>query len=160
MEMRVSAHGRALIAQWEGTRLEVYEDSAGVPTIGVGHALTTSEQRSGEIWIGERFVEWKAGITAEDADLLLARDLEVAERSVARVVKIPLAQHQRDALVSLCFNIGLFNFENSTLVSELNAGRIADVPAQFRRWVFAAGHRSKGLEARREHEIALFEGRI
>ena len=41
--MQMSQHGLSLLEQWEGFKLQVYKDSAGLPTIGVGHLLTKSE---------------------------------------------------------------------------------------------------------------------
>ena len=50
--MNLSLDGRTLLASWEGLRTTMYLDSAGLPTIGVGHLLTRSEMTSGKITIG------------------------------------------------------------------------------------------------------------
>lgn len=48
--MKISFSGIAMIKKLEGCRLTVYDDQAGLPTIGIGHLLTrtvTSPVRSG-----------------------------------------------------------------------------------------------------------------
>ena len=54
--MQMSQHGLSLLEQWEGFKLQVYKDSAGLPTIGVGHLLLKSELTSGKININGRDV--------------------------------------------------------------------------------------------------------
>lgn len=156
---RVSPRGRELLAEWEGIRLEEYSDAAGLPTIGVGHLIASSEVRSGMLRIGDRHVSYSAGISREDALELFAQDLETFEQAVQRAVLVPLEQHQFDALTSFAFNVGIGNLRASTLLKVVNAGDVGSAPAQFRRWVNAGGKRIPGLVRRRENEIALWEGR-
>jgi len=55
--------------------------------------------------------------------------------------------------------VGSANFRTSTLLTVVNAGQIASVPVQLRRWVYAKGKVWPGLQTRREGEIDLyFEG--
>ncbi len=101
--MRLSDRGLDAIKAREGVVLEMYRDSANLPTIGVGHLLTKDELRSGKLL--EK--DWRNGITAETADELLRHDAEAAEAAVGdNVVQVPLTQYQYDALVSLAFNLG------------------------------------------------------
>jgi len=143
----------------EGVRTECYWDEAGLCTLGVGHFLTRSEVMSGKVAIGERVVAWKDGLTLEQVEGLLRDDLFDAESTVRQAVHVRLTQHQFDALVLWVFNVGPAAAARSTLVRLLNRGDYASVPEQLRRWVYAAGHISAGLRARREREIALWEGR-
>jgi len=146
----LSDRGLDAIKAREGVVLEMYRDSANLPTIGVGHLLTKDELRSGKLL--EK--DWRNGITAETADELLRHDAEAAEAAVGdNVVQVPLTQYQYDALVSLAFNIGANAFRKSTLVRLLNSGDYLAVPDQFRRWVFSAGVRDPILVQRRESEI-------
>lgn len=160
VERRMSPHGRALLAKWEGLRLREYADAAGLPTIGIGHLLSTDEVRSGMVRIGDRHVTYSAGITEDEAMELLDEDLRRFEHAVETFIVGPLDQSQFDALVSFAFNVGVANFRNSTLVRRVNEGRRDDVPMQLRKWVNAAGHRLQGLVNRRENEILLWEGRL
>jgi lysozyme len=158
MKMQMSQTGKGLLAQWEGIEANVYKDSAGLPTIGVGHLLTRAELTSGKIIIREVSVKYANGLTQQDVIELLAQDLEVFEEIVNANVKVDLAQNQFDALVAFTFNVGGNAFKGSTLLKVLNEGRYADVPEQLRRWVFAGGKKVQGLANRREKEIQLWNG--
>jgi lysozyme len=158
MKMRMSQRGKELLAQWEGIEGNVYKDSAGLPTIGVGHLLTRDELTSGKIIIRGLSVKYANGLTQQDVLNLLAQDLDIFEEIVNTNVKVDLAQHQFDALVAFTFNIGGNAFKSSTLLKALNQGRYGDVPEQLRRWVFAGGQKVQGLANRREKEIQLWNG--
>jgi lysozyme len=60
-------------------------------------------------------------------------------------------QHQFDAMVSLCFNIGQGGFAGSTVAREAKAGRTQAAGDAFRKW----GNPSI-LKPRRERERTLF----
>ncbi|MFN7608707.1 MAG: lysozyme, partial [Ralstonia sp.] len=92
--MKTSAAGIALIKEHEGKRLKAYLCPAGVWTIGYGH--TTGA--------GSPSVQKGMTITEAEADAIFARDIGAFERGVLRLVKVPLAQGQFDALVSFEFN--------------------------------------------------------
>jgi lysozyme len=158
--MKMSERGRQLLTQWEGFRTSVYNDAAGLKTIGVGHLITRDELSSGEIIIGSKPVRYKTGLTEEQVGALLAHDLQKFEDAVMRAVKVPLEQNQFDALVSFAFNVGVEAFNNSTVLKALNAGKFADVPDELRRWTTAGGSNVPGLVTRRENEIKLWFGAI
>ena len=48
-QMTISKNGIQFIIDREGSRSKMYLDSAGLPTIGVGHLLTQSELSNGKI---------------------------------------------------------------------------------------------------------------
>jgi len=144
--MKTTAKGRALIEQREGTELVAYRDSVGVLTIGVGH---TSAAGPPTVIPGMR-------ITAAKADEILSRDLVKFETCVDAAVKVALADHEFDALVSLCFNIGGGNFTNSTLVKKLNAGDRMGAADAFMSWTKAGGKVVQGLVNRRRAECQQF----
>jgi lysozyme len=157
--MRTSEKGRAFISQAEGVRLHVYDDSAGLPTIGVGHLLTRDELDSGLILAGSESVPWNDGITKEQADAILARDLRRTENGVNGAVQGTLLdQHQFDALVSLAFNIGVGAFAGSTLCRLVVAGKFQEAADQFQYWRKAGGKVTPGLVSRRAREADLFRG--
>jgi lysozyme len=164
--VNISPDGIRWIVQREGVVLTMYRDSAGLPTIGCGHLLTKDELSSGKLSIWGVPVRWRDGLTPQQANDLLDRDLDVAELAVDIAVHVPLAEYQFDALVSLCFNIGDHAFADSTLVRLLNAAiaapvgtgeDTADIPAQFRRWIHSAGRVDPILVRRREDEIRQWE---
>lgn len=94
--MQTSYHGRAALAREEGCVLGAYRDSVGIWTIGIGHTSAAGPPTVA------------AGLVLSLAECfdLFARDLRDYEAAVTRLVKVALAQHEFDALVSLCYNIG------------------------------------------------------
>lgn len=158
--MQMSENGLALLQQWEGFKLQVYKDSAGFPTIGVGHLITKAEQASGTILINGAAVEYAGGLTDQQTLDLLAQDVQPAEQAVNAGVTVPLNQNQFDALVSFTFNVGVGAFQSSTLLKLLNQQQYDDVPAQLLRWTRAGGQVVQGLVNRRDNEIKLWNGEI
>lgn len=141
--MQLSAAGLDLLKRCEGFRSSTYNDVNGFPTIGYGHRLQN----------GELFPE---GIDEQQASVLLAADVRIAEQSVGRLVHVPLTQRQFDALVDFCFNLGAGRLASSTLLKVLNGGRYADAAEQLLRWDIAGGQENAGLKARRGAEFALW----
>ena len=137
-----SDQGLELTKSFEGLRLNAYQDSAGVWTIGYGH--TGAEVRAG------------LRITSEEADALLREDIASAVACVNQALRVPVNQHQFDAVVDFCFNAGSGNFLGSTLLRAVNAGDFPAAVAQFGLWVHAAGAVVPGLVRRRAAEAKLF----
>lgn len=141
--MKISDNGIAKLMEWEGCKLNVYKDSAGLPTIGVGHLIQD----------GEDFCK---GIGIPQAMELLRKDLKRFEFAVTDLVTVPLSQNQYDALVCFAFNIGCGAFMKSTLLKKLNAGDYEAIPEQLMRWTKAGGKQCAGLVNRRKNEIELW----
>ena len=158
--MQMSQHGLSLLEQWEGFKLQVYKDSAGLPTIGVGHLLTRSELTSGKIVINGVPVKYSGGLTQQQVTDLLAQDVVPAQQAVNTGVKVALNQNQFDALVSFTFNVGNGAFLGSTLLKVLNQGQYDQVPTQLLRWTRAGGVVVQGLVNRRQNEIKLWNGQV
>jgi lysozyme len=158
MKLQMSQRGKELLADWEGVELKVYKDSAGLPTIGVGHLLTRDELTSGKISIRGEPIKYANGLTRQQAIDLLDQDLDRFEDVVNTSVTVDLSQNQFDALVAFTYNVGANAFRSSTLLKVLNQGQYLEVPIQLRRWVFSGGQRVQGLTNRREKEIALWNG--
>ena len=147
--------------EWEGFKAEIYKDSAGLKTIGVGHLLTQDELSLYEVELddGSR-VSFHDGLTEGQVFLLLARDVQRFEKAVTDAVTSDLAQDQFDAIVIFAFNVGISAFRGSTLLRVLNQGRLGDVPNELRKWNKAGGKVVQGLINRREKEIALWSGTL
>ena len=141
--MKTSPRGIGFIKAVEGFRAEVYRDAAGKETIGVGHLVKS----------GERF---DAPITEDEADVILARDLEEAEAGVERLINVPLTQGQFDALVSFVFNLGAERLRASVVLRFINEQRHLFVPAELLRWIHAGGRALKGLALRRLGEATMY----
>lgn len=158
--MKMSDRGLELLTQWEGFELNVYKDSAGLPTIGVGHLLTKDELSSGKLLIEGETVKFHNGLTHQQVVDLLGQDVRRFEDTVRNTVTVDIEQHQFDALASFCFNVGQRAFKNSTLLKRINAMNWDDVPYQFSRWNKAGGRVVKGLINRRNNEIKRWNGEI
>jgi lysozyme len=141
MTRTINAAGMALVRGCEGLRLEAYQDSSGIWTIGYGHTVGV---RPGEC------------ISRERAEQLLEADLTQAERAVAALVRVPLTDNQFSALVGFVFNEGAGAFAKSTLLRKLNEGGYALAPACLKSWIFDNGRMLPGLVKRRAAEAALW----
>jgi len=141
----ITQEGLDLIKRFEGFSSTIYICPAGYPTIGYGHVVRNEEK--------ERF---NAGIDQEQGEDLLRRDAQVAERAVLRLINVPLTDGQFDALVSFTFNLGSGALQRSTLRRKVNREEHEDVPAQFKRWVWAGGRKLRGLYIRRKAETGLY----
>ncbi len=142
--MKTSDAGIDLITAHEGLRLDAYPDpgTGGAPwTIGYGHTFGVRQDDS---------------CTEADARDFLRHDLATAEQAVNSLVRVPLTQHEFDALVSFTFNVGVGAFKGSTLLRMLNAADYDGAADQFARWDKADGRVLAGLTKRRADEAALF----
>lgn len=161
--MKMSREGIRTLIDSEGSVNTVYDDQAGLPTIGVGHLLTQSERTSGKIHLSDGSVIdiRKGKISQRSVERLLADDLIPREKIVSELVKVPLSQLQFDALVHFVFNVGNGAFRKSTLLKRLNRGDYDAVPDEIRKWniVTIGGKKqvSRGLANRREVECSMWE---
>lgn len=152
--MEVSKEFFKLLQKSEGREANVYPDSGGAPTIGIGHLLTKSERTSGKIIIGGVPVKYSFGLTEQQIDDLCKQDVKSAVDTVNKMIKVSLSQYQFEALVDFTFNVGNKAFTDSTLLRLLNQGNYDAVPAQMRRWNKDNGVIVEGLINRREHGVA------
>ena len=143
---KVSEEGLNLIKRFEGFSKTIYTCPAGYPTIGYGHLVKPNE--------AESFAD---GVLKDEATDLLRQDVGIAERAVLRYVDVPLTDGQFDALVSFTFNLGAGALQRSTLRRKVTREEHDEVPAQFKRWVWAGGRKLKGLERRRNAESDLYQ---
>lgn len=140
--MNVSDAGVELVKKFEGLSLKTYTCPAGKLTIGYGH--TGSDVKPDMV------------ITEEEADRLLRKDLETAEKCVKACARGPMTQGQFDSLTSFAYNCGCGNLRSSTLLREFNAGNDDEAARQFLRWTKSAGKELPGLVKRRQAEMELF----
>ena len=145
--MKISQSGLDLIKEFEGLRLDAYQDSVGVWTIGYGSTY----------WPDGRKVKKGDKLASEaEAEQLLRDTVKTYEAGVNRVVKVHITQNQFDALVSFAFNLGVGALEKSTLVRKLNQIDVIPVANEFSRWTKAGGKELAGLRRRRTAERELF----
>lgn len=145
--MNVSDKCINMIKHHEGFVRKPYQDPIGLWTVGVGHLIGDGKKLP---------KEWNKEFTDEEVDNILCEDLERFEIGIQRLTKVSLTQSQFDALVSFSFNVGLGNFQSSTLRSKLNRGDYEGASNEFPKWRKAGGKILKGLVRRRADEKALF----
>jgi len=136
--------GLELIKYFEQFYPVRYRCPAGLWTIGFGHVILP----------GEVFDEPINPYFGFD---LLRKDLVLAERSVLRLIRVPLQDGQFDALVSFTFNVGGSALQRSTLRHLVNReDEVEVVASEFMKWVWAGGRKLKGLIRRRRAEAGLY----
>lgn len=129
------------------TSLPGWQKLSGAPwTIGIGHTGS----------VDGKPVAPGMTITKEKSYALLDQDAATAARAVNKSVVVPLNQNQFDALVDFTFNLGVGNFQSSTLLKKLNARDYRGAAEEFPRWNKAGGEVLAGLTKRRKAERSLF----
>jgi lysozyme len=140
--MQYSKAGLQLTESFEACKLTAYQDVKGIWTIGWGH--TGPDVHPG------------LTITQEQAEQLLAKDVNWANNVVNGLVHASLTQGEHDALVDFVFNVGAGNFAHSTMLKELNGGNMVMAALEFEKWDMAGGKVVAGLLRRREAEHQMF----
>lgn len=189
--MQVSHEGLTLIQSAEQFEARPYYCSAHVSTVGWGHALTTP---TGQIIDYDVFGRARAdamtveamnrlfgkqSITVAEADELLAIDLRRYMAEVNKITDATTYQCEYDAMVSMCYNIGIGGFSTSAVarlhrtgvrkVGDLSMSRLCaqskakaeptNIQIAFARWSNSNGKWTLGLFRRRLAEIMVYSGR-
>jgi len=149
--VNVSKAGIVLIKHHEGVRNRPYKCPAGLWTVGVGHLIGDGKSLP---------ADYNRTFTTEEIDGILKSDLRRFELGVHKMLpNMPLRQHEFDALVSFCFNLGLGCFQRSTIRQALLRGDKKAAMESLVKYCRAGGKILKGLQTRRLDERALFEGK-
>jgi lysozyme len=156
--MKISDKCLYQIKHHEGVRTKPYKCGAYLWTVGVGHLIDPAHLK---LTIDERKAlpcpeAWNRTLSMEEVDELLAKDLNIFERGVARLCPNGLTQSRFDALVSFAFNVGLGNLQRSTIRMKHNRGDYTGAAESFLDWTKAGGRVLKGLVTRRNDEKALY----
>lgn len=149
--MNVSKAGIALIKHHEGVRSRPYRCPANLWTCGVGHLIGDGKSLPDS---------WNRTFSQEEIDGILKSDLRRFELGVHKMLpNVPLRQHEFDAIISFCFNLGLGCFQRSTLRQALLRGDKKAAMESLVKYCRAGGKILRGLQIRRLDEKALFEGK-
>ena len=140
--MKLSIHGRTLLKRLEGFSAVAYQP---VPNdkITIGYGFTEG------VRMGDT-------ITREEADRRLVTELVPYEHAVERGCTNSPNQNEFDAMVLLCFNIGVGGFKKSTVLRCHNAGDHQAAARAFGLWNKSSGKVYTGLTRRRAEEAALY----
>ena len=110
---------KQMLIRHEGIRLYIYEDTVGIPTIGVGRNLADKGLSDQELqYLGLGHIKQLKTITKEQAMYLLDNDIDDVFRELKQY--LPWIQDQPDTvklvLSDMCFNLGikgLLKFKNT-----------------------------------------------
>lgn len=144
--MKVSAKGVCEIAEHEGIVVAPYYDSVGVLTWGVGHTANAGGINPASMPLA---MPKDVDYAIEKAISVFAEDLVKYADRVNKAVKVPVKQHQFDALVSFDFNTG--GIFKANLTKKLNAGDVKGAASAFMGWL-----RPPEIRKRRTAEMNLF----
>ena len=140
--MRISSKALEKLKQFEGFRAQAYTPVKGDRlTIGYGF---TEGVKPGDT------------ITRKEADVRLAVELKAYEQAVYRACTVEPTQHEFDAMVLLCFNIGIAGFKRSTVLKAHNRGDRQAASRAFGLWNKSSGVVYAGLTRRRAEEAAWY----
>jgi lysozyme len=149
--VKVSERAIKLIKHHEGVRSRPYRCPANLWTVGVGHLIGDGKHLPDS---------YNRTFTTEEIDGILKSDLRRFELGVHKMLpNVPLRQHEFDAIISFCFNLGLGCFQRSTLRQALLRGDKKAAMESLVKYCRAGGKILRGLQIRRLDEKALFEGK-
>ena len=111
MTKQLSASGLELIIKFEDLILKPYKDPNGMLAVGYGNTYYEN---------GIKVTKKDPIITPERARELLLFTLSTYEKYINSAIRSDINQNQYDALVSLCYDIGVNNLRNSKLMKTLN----------------------------------------
>ena len=150
--MKISQNCLEIIKKWEGFKLDAYIDPVGIPTIGYGTIRYPDGQK---VKMGDK-------ISEAEAEAFLKFEVDETVKSLDILLKgIKVNQNQFDALVSLCYNIGVGGFSGSSVLKFLKTGDFKKASESIDLWnkgtINGVKQPLPGLINRRREERQLFE---
>jgi lysozyme len=145
--MKVNKLGIEMMHHFEGCRLEAYQCSGKVWTIGWGN---TFYQDKKPVKQGDK-------ITQNQANELFEFVVNEFAIGVKKLLTKKVNENQFSALVCFAYNVGTGNLGKSTLLKKVNANpNDATIANEFLRWNKAGGKELLGLTRRRTAESKLY----
>ena len=131
---------KQMLIRHEGIRLYIYEDTVGIPTIGVGRNLADKGLSDQELqYLGLGHIKQLKTITEEQAMYLLDNDIDDVFRELKQY--LPWVQDQPDTvklvLSDMCFNLGingLLKFKNTLRMIRERNYREASENMLYSKW--------------------------
>ena len=166
--MKTSEKGIELMHKFEGYRDKPYQCSASMWTIGWGHViyqdqikypLIAKDGYTGTLRKNYPLRPEHNRVWSKDELVKIFKDDLVSfERGVLRLAP-NLAGHQGafDACVAFSFNVGLGNFQRSTIRMKIGREEWREASEAFMSWTKAGGKELRGLVLRRTAERKLFD---
>lgn len=146
--MKLSSSGLDLIKRFEGYSDRPYLCAAGKPTISYGLTYYPN---------GKKVTMKDSKITKEEGDEMFYKIVSNFAADVLKLVKTNITVNQLNALTSFAYNVGIGNFQKSTLLKLVNINpNDAMIAKEFLKWNKAGGRVLNGLTNRRIVESALY----
>lgn len=146
---KLDQEGLLFLTREEGCILHPYKDSVGIPTIGIGFTYYPST--------GRRVTMSDPSITMQQATDMFAQMVKPYELAVYSNTRDDINQHQFNALVSLCYNIGSAGYKGSTVHRLVNLNVSGDqLKVAWLLWSKAGGVVNLSLKQRRVREFNLY----
>jgi lysozyme len=141
--MKTSTKGKIALAVSEGIVDTPYLDSKGIWTVGIGVTKAAGDIDP---------VKFKGRVfTIQEIFDQFDKVLVQYENAVNELVKVPILQHEYDALVHFVYNVGRGGFAKSKLLKLINEGKKTEAwQTGFHGWVKPAE-----LRSRRDRERAI-----
>lgn len=130
-----------------GFHAEPYPDSYGY-SVGFGHFLGRSVPR-----------EFQDGITREQAEDFFIQDVKETEKNIKSELKKVKFQNQKDALISLVYNIGSGTFYNGSIPDKIEnqPGKVPETILLYNKATINGELQTlEGLKKRRKFEADLY----
>jgi lysozyme len=145
--MKLNKLGIDLMHFFEGCKLEAYQCSAKVWTIGWGN---TFYENGTPVRQGDK-------ITQDRANSLFVFVANKFADEIKKLIKTNLSENQFSALVCFAYNVGTGNLAKSTLLKKVNVNpNDPSISNEFLRWNKAGGKALLGLTRRRTAESKLY----
>ena len=136
------------IKKKEGFKAKAYRDNAGKLTIGYGQRINSSS----------KYASGRLTVTRKQAEQWLIENLVNAYNQIVRrwagFAKVP--QNQKDAIVSLAYNVGVGAATGGSMFRYFRNGDIKTAASRILLYDYAGGRVLRGLRIRREQEAYIF----
>ena len=145
--MKVNKLGIDMMHHFEGCRLQAYQCSAKVWTIGWGNTYYQDKRpvKQGDV------------ITQAQANELFEMVMNEFAIEVRKALTKELNENQFSALVCFAYNVGVGNLKKSTLLRKANINPNDEtIAGEFAKWNKAGGKVLNGLTRRRLAEADLY----
>jgi lysozyme len=145
--MKVNKLGIDMMHHFEGCKLQAYQCSAKVWTIGWGNTY----------YQDKRPVKQGDKVTQDQANELFEMVMNEFAIEVRKALTKEVSENQFSALVCFAYNVGIGNLKKSTLLKKVNVNPNDEtIAAEFAKWNKAGGKVLNGLVRRRKAEADLY----
>lgn len=135
-----------IVSEHEGLVLGTYPDPVGIVTSCYGN--TGYDSKGNKLKLGVKYSE-------EECLNQLADDLVEFNKAVKKSVKVDISDEELAAYTSFVYNVGVGNFQSSTLLRKLNTGDRIGACNELPKWKYSKGKVLNGLIVRRDKEKQL-----